>query len=179
MNLVPYLLCLAFPALLILAAAGDLMHYRIPNAIPIALALLYLPAALAVGSEFEQLAWHLAAGGAVLLVGMALFFANLLGGADAKMLAAAACWTGFPLLPPFLIVMALAGGILALVLLVLRLILRRSALGRRHESAQTWLGGQLARPKAVPYGLAIAIGGIAVFARLPTVVSAASAINMP
>lgn len=179
MNLAAFLLCLSFPALLTLGAVSDVLRYRIPNAIPVALALLYLPAALAAGSDLEQIAWHLGAGITVLLVGMALFFTNLLGGGDAKMLAATACWTGFPLLPPFLIVMALAGGILALVLMVLRQILRRTALGRRHEVAGTWLGQQLARPRAVPYGLAIAIGGIAVFSSLPTVIAATSAIKMP
>lgn len=179
MNLAAFLLSLAFPALLALGAACDVMRYRIPNAVSIVLALLYLPAALAAGHGLEQIAWHLAAGATVLLIGMGLFFAGLFGGADAKMLAAAACWTGFALLPPFLITMALAGGVLALALLAGRFVLRRTALGRRHESSGTWLGRQLIRPRAVPYGVAIAVGGIAVFARLPSVGSAASAIGMP
>ena len=176
MNLLAFALSLAFPALLAAAAACDLARYRIPNAIPTALALLYLPAALAAGTGLEALVWHLGAGLAVLLVGMALFFANLFGGADAKMLAAAACWTGFPLLPPFLIVMALAGGALALLLLVIRFVLRRRYAGSDGASHAPWIAQQLSRPRSVPYGLAIAVGGIAVFARLPTVVGA---IHMP
>lgn len=176
MNLLAFALCLGFPALLAAAAACDLARYRIPNAIPTALALLYLPTALATGTGLEAMAWHLVAGFAVLLVGMALFFANLFGGADAKMLAAAACWTGFPLLPPFLIVMALAGGALALILLVLRFVLRRFAIDSDGGARSPWILQQLSRPRAVPYGLAIAVGGIAVFARLPTVVGA---IHMP
>jgi len=169
MNQLAFLLSLGFPALLAVAAVGDVLRYRIPNAIPIALALLYLPAALATGTGLEQIAWHLGAGLVVLLIGMALFFANLFGGADAKLLAACACWTGFALLPPFLIVMALAGGALAVVLLFLRLILRRR---KAQPDGPTWLARQIARPKAVPYGVAIAIGGIAVFHRLPTVLGA-------
>ncbi len=171
MNLLAFILCLGFPALLAAAAVGDLVRYRIPNAIPIALALLYLPAALLVGTGLEEIAWHLGAGLVVLLVGMALFFARLFGGADAKMLAAAACWTGFALLPPFLIVMALAGGVLALILMALRFVLARTHRGDP-TARPAWITRQLARPKAVPYGLAIAVGGIAVFGRLPTVVGA-------
>mgnify|MGYP002628611748 CR=1 FL=1 len=172
MALIGFLLCLGFPALLAAAAVCDLARYRIPNTFSIALALLYLPAALAVGTGLEQIAWHLVAGLIVLLVGMALFFAGLFGGADAKMLAAAACWTGFPLLVPFLIVMALAGGVLALVLLALRLVLARTGRQGATTARAGWITRQLERPKAVPYGLAIAVGGIAVFGRLPTVIDA-------
>lgn len=176
MAVVAFLLCLGFPALLAAAAVCDLARYRIPNSLSIALALLYPMTALAVGTGAEEIAWHLAAGLVVLLAGMALFFANLFGGADAKMLAAAACWTGFPLLPPFLVIMALAGGVLALVLLVLRFVLKRSGRRGATTAGAGWIGRQLERPKAVPYGLAIAVGGIAMFGRLPTVVGA---IHMP
>ena len=173
MSQLVFLICLGFPALLAAAAANDVMRYRIPNAFSLALALLYLPAALLAGAGWQEIAWHMGAGACVLLAGMALFFANLFGGADAKMLAAAACWTGFALLPPFLVVMALAGGILALVLLALRFVLaRRATVG----DESSWLGRQVLRPRAVPYGLAIAVGGIAVFHRLPTV---AWAIHVP
>ena len=176
MHQLAFLMSLGFPALLATAAVGDVLRYRIPNAIPIALALLYLPAAVAAGAGFEQIAWHLGAGLIVLLIGMALFFANLFGGADAKLLAACACWTGFALMPPFLIVMALAGGVLALVLILLPLVLRARRAAPEGQAADTWLARQLAQPRAVPYGVAIAVGGIAVFHRLPTVLGA---IRMP
>jgi len=169
MQHLAFLLCLSFPALLALAAVGDVVRYRIPNMISILLALAYLPAALLVGTGLDEIAWHLCAGLVVLLVGMALFFAGIFGGADAKLLAAAACWTGFALLPALLVFMALAGGVLVLVLLVLRRLLRQR---RATADPEGWIGRQLARPRDVPYGLAIAIGGIAVFSRLPPVVGA-------
>jgi len=163
-----FVLCLAFPALLTAGACGDLARYRIPNLLSVALAALYLPAALAGGAGLEEIAWHLGAGLAVLLAGMALFFAGLFGGGDAKLLAAAACWTGFAQLPAFLVFVALWGGLLAVLLMVLRAVLRRVV--RRPGSG--WLARQLERPRDVPYGIAIAIGGILVFDRLPPVLAA-------
>ncbi len=170
MALVAFLLCLAFPVLLALAAWGDVARYRIPNSLSIALAASYLPAALAAGAGLSEIAWHLAAGVGLLAIGIALFFAGVLGGGDAKLIAAAACWTGFPVLPAFLIYVALAGGALALALLVLRRLLVR-VFGITADSDRR-LGRLVARPRDVPYGLAIAIGGIAIFARLDAVRSA-------
>lgn len=168
MQVLAFLFCLTFPALLAAAAVGDVARYRIPNMLSILLALAYLPAALLTGAGLEEIAWHLCAGLVMLLIGMALFFANVFGGADAKLLGAAACWTGFALLPALLIYMALAGGLLAVVLLGLRRALRH----RATVSGTGWVARQLARPRDVPYGLAIAIGGIAVFSRLPPVLGA-------
>jgi prepilin peptidase CpaA len=66
----------------------------------------------------------------------------MLGGGDVKLLAASALWTGSAALLPFLTATALAGGLLAAVFLVFA---RRG--GRR---------------VALPYGVAIAAGGLLV-----------------
>ena len=63
---------------------------------------------------------HLAFGAGVLLVCAALFYLNVFGGGDAKVIAAASLWTGLARCAPFVMGMALAGGALAAALIVLR-----------------------------------------------------------
>ncbi|MBC6440771.1 MAG: prepilin peptidase [Rhodospirillales bacterium] len=92
-----------------------------------------------------------------------LFVLNRLGGGDVKLLAAAACWTGFAILPDFLIVVGLAGGVLALGLLVIRRLLR----GRIAEDSP--LARLLGQTRDVPYGIAIAAGGIVVWPKMDLV----------
>ena len=127
---------LAFPCLLAAAAIADIRRARIPNALNLALAAAFPAAAVLGGQPWADVAWHLACGGAVLAIGLVIAWKGWLGGGDAKMLAAAACWTGFGHLAPFLAVTALAGGLLALP--------------ARHRGS-------------LPFGPAIAIGGLAVF----------------
>ena len=162
MHSAAFLLTLTYPAMLALAAAGDIARYSIANRLCIALALLYLPAALVAGTPLATVAWHAGAGAAVLAICAAAFFARLMGGGDAKLLAACACWTGFQALPALFLYVALAGGALALVLLVVRTALRRLRPIRVDEEGSQ-LAHLLARPRDVPYGLAIAIGGLVSF----------------
>jgi prepilin peptidase CpaA len=99
---------------------------------------------------------HLGAGAVVLVCAALLFHFNLLGGGDAKLLAALAIWAGFDSLLPFLIAVSLLGGVLALVLLVVRLVCARFPAG--HWPLSLLPGHPL------PYG--VAIGGGAVVMRI-------------
>lgn len=92
-----------------------------------------------------SLAFHCASGLLVLAVGFTLFAWNLFGGGDVKLLAALAFWTGFSDLPRLLLVTTLAGGALALGILVWRRL--RLATGETID-------------QRLPYGIAIAAGGI-------------------
>ena len=140
------LLPAVFPCLLVAAAVDDLARRRIDDRLNLALAALYPPTALAAGADMAIIAWHLAAGAAVLATGLVAAMRDLMGGGDAKLLAAIACWTGFAALPAFLLLAALAGGLCALALL---------ASGRtgRH----------------LPLAPAIAVAGFAVMPQLGTV----------
>lgn len=153
-RLAATLLPFAFPALLAVAAAGDLARRRIDDRLNLALALLYPPAALAADADAAEIAWRLGAGACVLAAGLVLAARGLLGGGDAKLLAAAACWTGFPALPAFLTAAALAGGVMALALLAVRRLARR----RLSETSRPDPGRE-----EMPYGPAIAMGGLAVW----------------
>jgi len=158
MHLVQAILLLPFPVMLAAAAALDVATYRIPNALSLALAATFAPVALsgAVGGA-GAVGVHLMVGVIALVLGVALFAARWIGGGDAKLIAAAALWLGWPGCAVFLLAMSLAGGLLAAVLLTLR----RSPLARLAQGGPAW-AARLARPGGhVPFGVAIALGAAA------------------
>ena len=147
------------PALLIVAALKDVTTYTIPNWISLALIVAFFPAALLLGLPFEGIGLHLGIGVAALVAGMVMFALGWIGGGDAKVFAATALWLGWPASATFLLVTALAGGVLAMTLLAMRSMLLR----RYVSTGPSWLS-RLAEPgENVPYGLAICIGGLAAF----------------
>lgn len=156
------LLALICPALLLAAAVRDATSYTIPNAIPLALALLFPVAALANGVALGGLAAHVGVGAAALCVGLTLFALRAIGGGDAKLFAATALWIGWPI-APFVMFTVLAGGGLAALLLALRVEAFRSLM----NSGPAWVA-RLARPgQGAPYGVAIAVGALMVLPQTP------------
>lgn len=152
-------LVLAFPALVIIAALRDCTTFTIPNWISLALLALYPVAALSAGLSLASMGLALLIGFAALLAGMGMFAAGWIGGGDAKLLAAAAPWLGLTTLAPFLIVTAVAGGVLALLLLNLR----SGRLAPFLANAPPWITRLGTRGENVPYGVAIAVGALVAF----------------
>jgi prepilin peptidase CpaA len=144
------LLCLAFPLLVLYAAWHDLATMTIPNWVSIVLALLFIPAAASAGLPMGQIGFHLAVGGAVLLVCAALFYLGVFGGGDAKVISAASLWTGLAGAGSFVMGMAIAGGFLALTLIVLRRM--------KVKSEKEWANRLLSPEEGAPYAVAIAVG---------------------
>jgi prepilin peptidase CpaA len=146
------------PLLLIVAAIKDATTMTIPNWISLAIAGAFLvtaPFALEVGAIGAN---ALTAAG-VLAAGFAMFSLNWIGGGDAKLLAAAALWMGLPGLPDFLIWTGIFGGGLSLGLLGARQIVVYLPIAPVQGAL-----GRLLEPKGdIPYGLAIAAGGLAAF----------------
>jgi prepilin peptidase CpaA len=151
----------AFAGLLIYAACSDIASLTIPNWVSIALAALFVPLALILHMPLGQIGVHLLFGFALLAVGFFLFQANIIGGGDAKLLAGAAVWTGFPAFITFLFWTALAGGVIALALLGARKWIARA------ESRPAFVNRLLTPESGVPYGVAIMLGGLAVLPALP------------
>lgn len=147
-----------FPLAMVVAAVRDATSYTIPNWISAALALAFLPVALVLGLAPTVLAVSLAVGFAGLVAGVAMFALGWIGGGDAKLFAAAALWLGLPAAAPFLAWTGIAGGGLAVALLLLR----RSPVAPL-INGPAWVG-RLLEPKGdVPYGVAIAAGALAAF----------------
>ncbi|MDX2276482.1 MAG: prepilin peptidase [Hyphomonadaceae bacterium] len=156
----------AFSILLLVAATSDVATMTIPNWVCAALAAAFPIAALASGVPLATIGFHLLWGFAILAVGFLLFQINVFGGGDAKLIAAAAVWTGFAAFGPFLLWTALAGGVLALVLLIARHFVKPA------EQRPAFVNRLLKIRGGVPYGVAIMTGGLMVLHALPFEASA-------
>lgn len=160
----------AFAALLIYAAYSDVAGLIIPNWVSLALIGLFLPLAFAFGMPLAEIGAHLLFGFGLLAIGFFLFQANIIGGGDAKLLAASAVWTGFAAFTPFAVGTVLAGGVIALALLVLR------KLAGPREGLPAFVNRLLTPNTGVPYGAAIMLGGLMALPALPF---AGNALTLP
>ncbi|MBI3445550.1 MAG: prepilin peptidase [Magnetospirillum sp.] len=143
-----------FVAALLDAAFCDMAGFRIPNRAPLLLTAAFVPMAALGGWPLDHWMLHLGTALAAFAVGMVLFSLGVWGGGDAKLVPAVMLWTGLEGMPRFLLIMALVGGMLAL----LALLARRVPLGPEGP-ARRW-GERLAATGHIPYGVAIAVGGL-------------------
>jgi prepilin peptidase CpaA len=144
----------AAAGLFLWAAASDVAMRRIPNRLTALLALVgmaRLVVEFAGGAGWQAQVLDLGTAAAVLAVGAAGFAAGLVGGGDVKLAAAASLWLGAAGLATFIIVTALAGGVLAFGYLAL------AAMPHRAGRAVPTL----------PYGVALAAGGLAATLHIP------------
>jgi prepilin peptidase CpaA len=176
-------ICIAgFLALMILAALEDIRARRIPNWLTGSVAALYPLYLLATPAS---VAWPSALGAAfaVFLTGWLLFARGILGGGDVKLITAVTLWAGLEHLALFAAVTSLTGGILAIVSLIQdrwqwRLVAPFASLalatvtsfgrgGRKPPQPAEDVPGQgkFCSP-TLPYGIAVAAGGLAVALQL-------------
>ena len=147
----------SFPALMTYAALRDLYSFTIPNWIPIMVVCGFVIAALAKGNLWSlTTSLHASTGITVLVVVALLFFRGIIGGGDAKLIAAASVWMGWPQLMPFLLIIAFTGGILALVWLFARLI-------TINASTTSLMRQYFVSSRGIPYGVAIGFAGVVIF----------------
>lgn len=138
---------------LFLAAASDLRWRVIPNSLTAALATT--GACVILLSDNPTIVWSALAAVIVLAGGTALFALGIMGGGDVKLAAALTLWLPPGAVPSFLVLTALAGGLLGLLML----------LGHLGHGLVTGRGLRTAlatgMAASAPYGVAIAAGGIA------------------
>jgi prepilin peptidase CpaA len=140
------------------AAASDLLTMRIPNWLSLALLAAFSAFFVSGALPWDAALMHVAAAALVLAVCFALFALRWMGGGDAKLAAATALWLGFSSLLDYLLIAAVAGGVLTLAILLMRACpLPPSAL------AWTWLSRLYDRKSGVPYGVALALAALVVF----------------
>ena len=162
----PEILTAIAAGLLILAAVFDVLTRLIPNAIPASLALIGLALRLMDGTW----PWALLAGGVVFVIALLCWLRGWMGGGDVKLLAACAVLVPPSAVFPMVTMVGVAGGLLALLYLVARRVVPRPApfAGRARPTgflaralrAERW---RLSRGGALPYAVAIAIGGLISF----------------
>lgn len=140
-------------AVMVAAAVYDAATLRIPNWISLVLIALFPVVAIAAGLSWGEAGWHVAIGFAALLAGMGLFATGAIGGGDAKLFAAVALYVGAAWFLPYIFVVALAGGVLALIVIVLRWAAKRAG-------GVAWLDHLAKAGAGLPYGVAIVAGGL-------------------
>jgi prepilin peptidase CpaA len=145
------LLLIVLASLLVVAAAIDVRTFTISNRLNLAVALCAPLYWVSVSlPPWPGMAAQVAAGAIVFALLAGAFYAGMMGGGDVKLAAALALWFPPTLTVRFLILMSVAGGVLTLGILVWHRASRREG-----------------RPE-IPYGVAIAFGGLAVLAPILT-----------
>lgn len=140
-------------ALLATLAISDLRRRRLPNAIVAAFAVLYFAQAWIAGENRLGLETHVAIGVAALVLAAAMFRFGWLGGGDAKLFGAVFLWSGPAFATTVFFIVSLIGLMLGLA---------QMAVGRmRRNRARAPTLGWLAPARGVPYGVALAVGGVA------------------
>jgi prepilin peptidase CpaA len=131
---------------------SDAVLYIIPNTLNALILGLYVVAAITLPIA----GWlpALGAGALVLLIGLGMFSLGLMGGGDIKLLVVLSVWTGWSMATPqFIFLTAIFGGLLVVVVLLLRLIVPPLWLKLRPTKNLPRL---FTRKEPVPYGIAIA-----------------------
>ena len=147
-----------FPATMAFAASSDLLTMTIANRVSLVLVGGFVLLAVMIGMSPIDMAWHFAAGGAVLVLTFAMFACGWVGGGDAKLAAATALWLGFAHLLDYLIYASILGGALTLALIQFRMWPLPGALARR-----AWIERLHRRGGGVPYGIALAAAALTVY----------------
>ena len=173
--LIETLLVSLFAVCLVWAAVSDVLTLKIPNACSALIGAAFLTAALSSGLAssvassvasgpasglgpapmgWEAFGWHMLTALGALVTCYVLFAFGTLGAGDGKLVAVIVAWLGPAASVQFAMVACLAGGALALAILMLRNYPLPLALAT-HPAAVRLQG----KP-AIPYGLPLALGGL-------------------
>jgi len=147
-----------------MAAWSDFRGFRIPNivslvilgAFVVAYGVLFLTGQNDV--MFLSMTSHLSAAAIVLALSGFLFALKQLGAGDSKFATVIALWVGLPGLVPFLFYMAMSGGVVAALSLVLK-----KWKPVKNPPEGSWIAKAQEGHPSVPYGIALAIGALAAF----------------
>lgn len=155
------------PICLFMAAVSDLFTMTIPNRISVFLLASFAVLAPVSGLPWAEISMSAAAGAIVLAVCFGFFALNIMGGGDVKLLAASAVWFGFSsALGAFIVATALWGGIVTLLVMLLR------NQANRFAAIEAVVPAHILTATKVPYGVAIGIAGIMTFWDSPIALAA-------
>ena len=157
--------------LCVLAARHDVRSLTIHNGTVVSIALIFCVAygvnsyainsGMIENSLFDDFSKHLYSSLLMLAICFGLFWFGILGGGDAKMMAALSLWAPLSGLSGFVMAMALVGGILGLSALILK---NKEFLKPSNEEG--WIAALKRGESTVPYGIALAAAAIFSFIKL-------------
>jgi prepilin peptidase CpaA len=148
----PLWLLVVLGCAMLAAAIEDGWRFRISNLTVLVVIAAAVAAALIAGPSW-RLWQNFAVFAAMLVLGTLAFSGGWLGGGDVKLFAAAGLWFDLNSALPFVVMVLLSGGLLAIGYLVSRLFRRAPERGKKE--------------RRVPYGIAIALGAAAMILLSP------------
>lgn len=151
-----------FAITMIFAALQDAATLTIRNRLVLIVAGGYAVFAPLAGFGLTDIGLALATGALVLMASFTLFAFGLIGGGDAKLMAATALWLGPQGTLTFLIYATLIGGVLAIAMLMFRAMPLPATL-----YGQAWVARLQAPKTGIPYALAMAPAALLVVPSTP------------
>jgi prepilin peptidase CpaA len=148
---------LLFVAFMVAAGLMDLFTMTIRNTLVVAMLVLYAALAPLAGLGVAAIGASVVVAVLVFVGGLLCFSFGWIGGGDAKLAVSTVLWLGAEQAFSYLMATALFGGLLTLVILAFRLIPLPAGL-----AGQTWLQRLHGKSTGVPYGVAMALGGLVV-----------------
>lgn len=157
-----FLIITIFPACMAFAAAMDLTTMTVPNRIPVLLVVGFACLAPIVGLSLPEIGLQAAAAVAALFIGFGMFAVGWIGGGDAKLFAATVLWLNPEALMTYVLVSTILGGVLTVLLLAYR-----SCPLPPFMMSQGWISRLHEPQEGVPYGIALAAGGLIAYSATP------------
>jgi prepilin peptidase CpaA len=148
---------LLFVALLVAAVVIDVISYRIPNGLVLALFGLF---AVVAAVNWTEVPWLSHLGSAILVFGAGVVFYAIrqMGAGDVKLLSVVALWSGVFSLPTLMVFVSLCGLIGMVVIVLLRMIVPLfQPVG---PSGKPALPRVLTKGQGIPYAIGIGPGAI-------------------
>lgn len=160
----------------LMAALLDFLYYRLPNKLFYVIFYLF-PIYILLSFKFHLFSNYLVFVGSI-LIGFCLFSTAIIGGGDAKLLAAVTLWMGWNNIVPFMLWLLIFGGIVSCAYLFFpKIIYHITAQTRHFIQKQTFLKKgvkffvsdvdniegeviSLQQKRMVPYGICIAGAGL-------------------
>jgi prepilin peptidase CpaA len=145
------------------AAVMDISKMKISNILVIAVLCLYTQYAIANYLQGTgNIKGDISTAAILFVITTVLFFTNIIGGGDAKLMSALGLWVGLTGLFPFLFAMSVAGLIIGIIALLLRRALQNNsfydAIPKLLKHPDSWIGQLRQNKSKLPYGVAIACG---------------------
>lgn len=149
---------ISFSVLMLYAAYSDLRAYTLPNFISLLLIAGFVLIVAITLPPLSLIGWHVGVAVIAFAIGFGMFAMGQFGGGDVKVIAALGLWFGPNNFLAFLTLMALLGGLLAVILILFR----------RVKISERWLENPSIRglhspENGIPYGVAIAIAAFVEF----------------
>jgi prepilin peptidase CpaA len=144
------------------SGVSDIWRFIIPNWLVVALTVLFFATAAVLPFNIY---WqgHLGAAAVFLAFGLLSFRFGLLGAGDGKLVAVGALWVGWDLLPMYILYVSLTGAAFGIAVMMLRRVVAGvQYLAPASCTQKVALPRLLIPGEGIPYGVAIAVGAIAV-----------------